>query len=268
MVGRILAAGAFALASIAAAAPPANPVAGIVREPDRTLRSVYGFSSNLINGGPLPIKGVLAAAFSSHAGLILTSGSLDFVKLDGTVVGSYATEELHPVLGVAAGASQHAVAWLPSEEKFVRWSGAQFTAIPLNFAQLPGPIVALQVNRGDSVDLWTKAQTADVQHFRLSLPDGALSPLEAVTGVDSSVAVLNGALVFADSGNLRVQLPAGTTRTLPFPFSDLTLEAASDHWLHIASASTRRQWMLHVDASGAALSELPPAAPLAAEVAQ
>ena len=267
MVGRLLVAGAFALVSIAAAAPPANPIAGIVREPDQTLRSVYGFSSNLIVGARLPLKGALAASFSSDSGLVLSTGSLKFIKIDGNVIGSYATEELHPVIGIADGDSQ-AAAWLPSEEKLVRWSGSQVAAFPLSAAKLPGPIIALQANSTDSIDLWVNTQTSAVQHFRLSLPDGALSPLETVTGVSSSVAVVSGSLISADSGNLRIQSPGGTVRSLPFPFSDLTLEPASDHWIHIVSASTRRQWMLHVDASGTSLSELPAIAPLAAEVTQ
>lgn len=268
MVRKILVAGAFALASVAAAAPPANPFAGVVREPDQTLRSVYGFSSNLINGAPLPLKDVLAASFSSAAGIILTSGSLELVKIDGTILGSYATEELHPVLGVADGDSTTAAAWLPSEEKFVRWSGVQFIATPLSSANLPGPIVALQVNSASSLDLWVNTQASAVQHFRLSLRDGSLVPLETTTGVESSVAAHNGTLVSADSGNLRIQSPGGTVRSLPFPFSDLTFESASDHWIHIISASARRQWMLHVGASGVSLSELPAAAPLATEVGQ
>jgi hypothetical protein len=266
MVGKILVVGAFALAAVAVAAPPANPFAGVVREPDQTLRSIYGFSSNLINGAPLSLKGVVAATFSSDAGLVLTTGLLEFVKVDGTVVGSYATEELHPVLGVGAGPSQPAVAWLPSEEKFVRWTGAQFAAISFSAAKLPGPIAALQVNSADSVDLWVNAQTSAVQHFRLSLRDGALSPLETVTGLDANVAVISGSLISAGSGNLRIQSPDGTVRSLPFPFSDVTFETASDRWIHIISASVRRQWMLHVDASGASLSELPTIAPLASEV--
>jgi hypothetical protein len=267
MVGRLLVAGAFVLVSIAVAAPPVNPFAGIVREPDQTLRSVYGFSLNLVNGAPLPLRDVATASFASDAGLVLVPGSLEFIKIDGSVVGSYATKELHPVLGVA-GDSQTAAAWLPGEEKLVRWSGSQFSVFPLSSAKLPGPVVALQIAIIDSVDLWVKAQSSAVQHFRLSLPDGALSPLETVTGLDSNVAVISGSLIFADSGNLRIQSPDGTVRSLPFPFSDLTFESASDHWVHIISVSPLRQWMLHIDASGASLSELPAVAPPAAEVAQ
>lgn len=268
MVGRLLVAGALALVSIAAAAPPANPIAGVVREPDGTLRSVYGFSSNLINGARLPLKDALAASFSSDSGLVLTPGALKFVKIDGTVTGSYATEELHPVLAIAAGDSQTAAAWLPSEEKLVLWSGSQVTVLPLGSANLPGPVVALQVDNANSVDFWTKAQASAVQHFRLSLHDSALAPLETVTGIASNLAVVSGSLLSADSGNLRIQSFDGTVRSLRFPYSDLTFEPASDHWVHIVSDSGRRQWMLHVDASGASLSELPAVAALAAEVAQ
>lgn len=266
MVGKILMAGAFALASLAAA-PPANPFAGVVREPDQTLHLVHGFSSNFIIGAPLPIKDVAAASFSSNAGLVLTPGLLEFVGIDGTVLGSYATKELHPVLGVAND-SRTAVAWLPAEEKLARWIGAQFTLIPLSAAKLPGSIVALQVNSADSVDLWTEAQTSAIQHFRLSLRDGEPSPLETVTGASSNIAVVNRSLVFSDSGNLKIQFPDGSVRSLPLPFSDLTFEAASDHWIHIISASARRQWMLYVEASGASLSELPIPAPLVTEVTQ
>jgi hypothetical protein len=268
MVGRLLVAGAFALAFIAVAAPPVNPFAGIVREPDQTLRPVYGFSSNLVNGAALPVRDVVTASFASNAGLVLVPGSLEFVKIDGSVVGSYATKERHPVLGVAAGNLQTAVAWLPGEEKLVRWSGSQFSVFPLSSAQLPGLIVALQVNSIDGVDLWTRAQAAAIQHFRLSLHDGALSPLETITGVDPNIAIVNGSIVFADAGNLRIQSIGGVVRSLPFPFSDLTFESASDHWIHIVSTSARRQWMLYVDASGASISELPAVAPLVAEVTQ
>jgi hypothetical protein len=163
----------------------------------------------------------MTASFSSDAGLVLVPGSLEFVKIDGSIISSYATEELHPVLGIAAGDLQTAAAWLPSEEKLIRLSSSQVSVFPLSAAKLPGPIVALKIASPNSVDLWTKAQASAVQRFRLSLSSGALSPLETVTGIASNIAVINGSLLSADSGNLRIQSPGGTVRSLPFPFSDL-----------------------------------------------
>jgi hypothetical protein len=252
----LLCAGLAACAAIAVSAPPTTPKAGIVREPDGTLRPVYGFSANLINGRPLPLRDVLAASFSDDAGLVLTSGALKLVGVDGSEWGSYSTTESHAVLGIA-DRPETAIAWLPGEQKFVWWTSSAFSALPFDSAQLPGPIVALEASVPGSVDVWTSSQAVAVQHLRVSLATGRISPLESTAGVGSKVLVADSILIFHDTEGLEVRSSAVRTRTLPLPLSDLTFEKASTHWIHISSISTGRQWMLHLAGADATLSEIP-----------
>jgi hypothetical protein len=244
-------------------APLGTPLAGIVREPDHTLRSVYGVAANLITGHPLPLRDVEAASFSDEAGIVLSSGAVKLVNLDGTERASYPTAESQPVLSIAQG-PETAVAWLPGEQKLIRWTRAGFIPVPVEPSRLAGPIVQMQMTAPAALDLWLRIQTDTIQHVRVSLANGAITPLETTAGISSPVSVAGPSLLFYDSAGHEIQSSPAPTHALPLNLSTaelpgLTFENASSNWIHISSASTGRQWMLHFGAPGVSLCALPAA---------
>lgn len=108
--------------------PVAGPLIGVVHCSDGSLRDIYGLPANLLYGAPLG-RGVDAAAFSSAAGLVLRSGQIEYLGTDGTVLSAYATDEPNPLLAVSpVGAVKTsgfavAMAWLPSSNLLLTWSG-------------------------------------------------------------------------------------------------------------------------------------------------
>lgn len=254
----LLFAGLVVRIATAASEHPTPPSAGVIREPDRRLHLVYGFSGNLINGHSLALRDVSASSFSDTAGLVLASGSLKLVGLEGAGLGgTYSTRETQPLLSII-DQPETAIAWLPGEQKFVSWTGSVFTAVPFDASQLPGPIVALQsLVPGAVVDIWVSAQGSDTQHLRISLPSGFVTPLET-TASSGRVAFVDGAtLIFRTAEGLEVRSRGGASRTFAMPAGDLTFEKASAHWVHILSANPRREWMIYLNDTDAALSELP-----------
>ncbi len=271
MTKQILCAGVLALAVQAcsaqtSAAPLGMPVAGIVREPDHTLRPVYGVAGNLIAGQPLALRDVEAASFSDQAGIVLSSGVVRLIDLDGTERASYPTAESQPVLSISQG-PETAVAWLPSEQKLIRWTSAGFVSLPVEASQLAGPIVALQMSGPAAVDFWLRVQADGIQHVRVSLVTGAMVALETTTSISSAFSVAGGSLIFYDSAGLEIESSPAQTHALPLNLSaaelaGLTFERASSHWIHIASVSAARQWMLRIGAPGPSLCALPAAVSL------
>lgn len=267
MTKQILCVGVLALAVQARSAqtssgPLGTPVVGIVREPDHTLRPVYGVAGNLITGQPLALRDVRAVSFSDEAGIVLSSGAVRLVNLDGTERSSYPTAESQPVLSISQG-PETAVAWLPSEQKLIRWASAGFVSLPVDASQLAGPIVALQMSAAASVDLWLRAQTDTIQHVRVSLPGGAIAPLETIA-VDSPIFVTGTALISYGADGLQIQSSPAQTHALPLNLSavelaGLTFERASSHWMHITSVLAGRQWMLRLGAPSPSLCVLPAA---------
>lgn len=245
-------------------APPlGTPLAGIVREPDHTLRPVYGVAGNLITGRPLPLQDVQAASFSDEAGIVLSSGAVKLVSLDGTEQTSYATAESQPVLGISQG-RETAIAWLPSELKLIHWTSAGFAPLPLDASRLAGPIVQIQMTAPGGVDVWLRIQTDSIQHVRVSVTNGAITPLETTAASNSPVFIAGSALISYSSDGLDIQSSQVQSRVLPLNLSEkesssLTFESASTRWVQIASSFSGRQWMLYLGASSASLCALPAA---------
>jgi hypothetical protein len=266
MIKQILSIGLLVLAVQAYSAqagpvPLGAPLAGIVREPDRTLRPVYGVAGNLITGQPLPLVDVVAASFSDKAGIVLSSGAIKLINLDGTEQASYSTAESNPVLGISQG-PETAIAWLPSEEKLIHWTSAGFVAAQIDASRFAGPVVQVEMIVPAAVDLWLSIQSDSIQHIRVSLSSGAVTPLETVTGVNLPILVAGSSLIFYDTEGLEIQSSQRQSRALPLNLSQteragLTFESASATWIHISSSSSARQWMLHLGASGPSLCALP-----------
>jgi hypothetical protein len=261
MLKHIVCAAGMALATIAAPLPLRAPQIGVIRDTAHNLRPVYGFSGNLITGDPLPVKDVLAASFSNEAGIVLTPGALKVVSVAGAERGSYPTQEVQPVLGIASSADT-AAAWLPSEGKLIRWNGSTFTELPVSASDVPGPVVGIEMTDRDSIDLFISTQTDAIETFRLSLKTGATSRVAAYAGASGQAVPAGQAVVFPAAAGLQVASGVRPVESIALPDSHLTLEKAAPNWIHVTSPVDHRDWMLHVDHAHPTLSELPPVQPL------
>jgi hypothetical protein len=261
MLKHIVCAAGMALAAIAAPLPLRAPQVGVIRDAAHNLRPVYGFSGNLIPGDPLPIRDVLAASFSNDAGIVLTPGAIKVVTATGIERGSYPTGEVQPVLGIAAAADT-AAAWLPSEERIIRWDGSAFRELPVSASDVPGPVVGIEMTDRDSIDLFIGTQQDAVETFRLSLKTGATNRLSAYAGVSGPAIAAGKAVVFPSADGLQVVSGVRPVESIALHDSQLTIEKAAPDWVHVTSQATRRDWMLHIDRAHPTLSELPAVEPL------
>lgn len=263
MLKQIACAASIALAAISAPLPLRAPQVGIIRDAAHNLRPVYGFSGNLITGEPLPPRDVLAASFSDQAGIVLTPGAVKLLSIDGEERGAYATTEAEPVLSIA-GPAETAIAWLPSENKLVRWTGRAFSEVPVNTSEIPGPVMGLEMRRADSIDLFVKSQSDSVDALRISLKGGAISRVATYADAYGQAVAAGQAVVFSGPGGLHISSDLRPVDPIVLPDSQVKLEKSSSGWIHVSSSDGNRDWMLRVDGVHPVLSELPAVQPLRA----
>ena len=167
------------------------PRIGVVREPDGSVRPLLGLPANLIVGEPLSIDPALAAAFSDQAGLLLFSGRLELISLDGTVISSYPTGDTTAILDIADGPDT-ALAWLPSAGKLVRWDGRRFMDSAFDASRLGGSIRAVRLL--DSAHAELLVDYADtLERIYISIADGLPVRSETLRGAGESALRLEGA---------------------------------------------------------------------------
>ena len=113
-----------------------TPRVGMVRYADGSVWTVNGLKANFVLGMRL-LTSVNAASFSDSGGLIAIPGEVDLVRLDGSVIGRYPTDEPRPVLDIS-GDLASAIIWLPSKHTQVHWNGSSFVVTE---ADVPDPAI-------------------------------------------------------------------------------------------------------------------------------
>jgi hypothetical protein len=252
---------AVAVVARAASMPPQAPQAGIVREADGSLRPLFGLPGNLIRGGPLPAEGVIAASFSNEAGLVLIPGALKLLGVDGTEEGLYKTGEGEAILSVS-GQADTAIAWMPSDRMLIRWETGRFKTTSLESFPLPGPVIDVQVQSSDAIDLLVRAEPAAFERLQLSMPDRRITATRTYTGITGSALMQGSSLVYQNASMINTESDSGSVNMVPAPEPDLTFARAASGWVHAKSESTHREWMLHLEGSRLTLTEIPAVQPL------
>jgi hypothetical protein len=100
------------------------PHIGLVRYADGSVWAVNGLKANFVLGKRL-MSGVTAASFSDAGGLVAFPGEVDLIRLDGSVVGSYKTDEGQPVLDISGGLATARI-YLLSTRTMLHWNGSSF----------------------------------------------------------------------------------------------------------------------------------------------
>ncbi len=129
------------------------PRIGLVRYADGSVWAVNGLKANFVLGTRL-LTGVTAASFSDAGGLVAIPGEIDLIRLDGSVVGRYRTDEPQPVLDIS-GELSSATVYLPSTHTALHWNGTSFDATN---DQIPDPVF-----RQGSFHLFSDGQGLEVQ---------------------------------------------------------------------------------------------------------
>lgn len=247
--------GLMAAAAMVACAGPRTPRAATIREPDGTLRPVWGLPANLVTGDALPVGRVQAAAFSGSAGIVLSHGAVRVLTLDGVELGAYITAEVKPVLSIL-GDPNTAVAWLPSEGKLIRWNGSGFVATAIEPAALPGPVIDVYLKSGKQIQFLLGSTSNSLTRAAGGLKEGPVVNESSIPNAGSNAIQMGLSLLFQDARGLEIESPNGAMKTLPMRESDLVYERAGMNCIHVMSMHGR-QWLLHIDSAEPALSEIP-----------
>jgi hypothetical protein len=234
------------------------PKVGVVRFPDGGLRTVLGLDSNFIVNREVIAKAD-ADSFSDQGGLLAKNGRIQLLGPDLKVVAEYDSGESAPLLNID-GDLRTAIAWLPTERALLYWDGKSFALAQTN-DQLLSHVLALRVGNSKTAKLLILEQGGAVSSATVSLESGNLLALNFLPGVQRSVFEQHSFLLFQDRDGLEIQAPDGKVRTIPISVPDLSFERISSDWLHLTSPSAKQDWLLHLNRSTLAISQLP-AAPM------
>ena len=231
------------------------PKIGLARYADHTVHAIYGLPFNFVLG-KLAFAAADAISFSDSAGLVSRAGNIQLIAHDGSVIGEYNSAETAPVLNVDRDLKT-AIAWLPSRHALLHWNGTCFELSPVTDADLTGTVTSLRLENSQTASLLITGNNGDVFEASVSLETGNLISLNLLPGVRGSAFRQDSFLIFEDQQGLEIESPNGSIRSLPLAAADLTFERMSSDWLHLSSASARRDWALHLNATSLSLSQLP-----------
>jgi hypothetical protein len=231
------------------------PELGIVRYADNTVRPIYGVEANLIVGKQLfPFAD--AVSFSEFGGLVAAKGHIRLISRRGSLIREYYTNERKPLLNVD-GALTTAIAYLPSREALLHWSGKSFVLTQLDAGSFPGTPTSVQMHGAHSARLLATTAHGTVSEITISLDTGQLTSVKFLPGIRGPAFLQQSFVLFRDKQGLEIEAPDGNRRTVSVPSRDFTVERMSSDWLHLTSPSTQQSWVLHLNSSALQLSEMP-----------
>ncbi len=152
------------------------PRIGLVHYADGSVWTMNGLKANFVLGTRL-FTAVNAASFSDSGGLIAVPGEIDLVRLDGSVIGRYQTDEQQPVLDISGGLTS-ATVLLPSKHTQIRWNGSSFVA---TYADVSDPVFHQK----------TFTLFADTNGFEVQAADGTTRTLP-ISATDVKIERMSG----------------------------------------------------------------------------
>lgn len=231
------------------------PQLGIVRYADNTVRPIYGVQENLIVGKQtFPFAD--AVSFSDSGGLVAVKGHIQLISRRGSVLSEYYANERKPLLDID-GALTTAIAYLPSRDALLHWSGKSFILTQLEKGSFSGMATSVQMQGARAARLLATTARGNVSEITISLDTGQLTSEKFLPGIRGPAFLQQSFVLFLDKEGLEVEAPNGNRRTLSLPSRDFTVERMSSGWLHLTSPSTKQCWVLHLNSAVLQLSELP-----------
>ena len=231
-----------------------TPKVGVVRYADHSVHTIFGLDRNLIVSSE-PLASADAASFSDFGGLLAKGGHIELVGADFKIVAEYDSGESAPLVNMD-GDLTTAIAWLPVQNALLRWNGTSFVLTEVH-SSLLSHVTSVRVENPNEASLLVMESGGGVSAATVSLQTGDLMALHLLAGVTGPAFAQHSFVVFHDQTGLEIVSSNGAVRTLPLAATDLTFERVSSDWVHLVSAATKRDWMLHLNDSALELSELP-----------
>lgn len=228
------------------------PQIGVIRCSDGSVRSVYGLAANFILAAK-PLATADAVSFSDRAGLIALNGAIELVQPNGALLGKYESHETKPILNVDGDAGS-AIAWLPSENAVLCWTGSNFRLYSI--APLEGRVTTLRASAPDRAQLLILNGDGSSSRATVILSTGELLTLDIVPATSGPAFAQQTAILSRGANGLVVDTASGLRQSLPVP-NDVVVERMSSEWLHLSSAGTNRNWALHMAGAQVELFVLP-----------
>ncbi len=230
------------------------PKIGMVRYSDSSVHGVLGLFNNFIVSRE--VLGLAdAISFSDEGGLLAKNGHIQLLAADGKPLAEFESGESAPVLNVD-GDLTTAIAWLPTRHSLLHWNGKSFALIETN-SPLLSRVTAVRAESAEVATLLVLEDGGTVSAATVSLESGNLLALNLLPGVQGTALEQHSFFLFEDEAGLEIQGPNSAVRTIPIHAPDLTFERVSSDWLHLASPSTKQDWLLHLNRSTLAISQLP-----------
>ncbi len=233
------------------------PRVGFARYSDNSVRAVFGIPSDFIVGGQV-LGFADAISFSNSGGLVAKNGHVRLVGPDFSVIAEYDAGEAAPLLNMDGGLNS-AIAWLPLQHALLHWNGKSFVVTGVSEGALLTRVTSVRVQGQGLAKLLVVEPGGGVSEATISLATGDLVSLDLLPAVQGFAFQQHSFVIFHDGGGLEIASRTGALRTIALPANDLVLERMSPDWLHLSSASTKQDWILHLDSSTLELSELPSA---------
>jgi hypothetical protein len=197
-----------------------------------------------------------AVSFSDFGGLVAVKGHIKLISQRGSVIGEYYAKERKPLLDVQ-GALTTAIAYLPSREALLHWSGRSFVLTQLNAGTFSGTVTSVQMHGAHSARLLATTARGNVSEITIALDNGQLTSEKFLPGIRAPAFLQQSFVLFHDKEGLEVEAPNGNRRTLAFLSKDFTVERMSSDWLHLTSPTTNQSWAVHLNSTALQLSEMP-----------
>lgn len=232
------------------------PEVGVARYSDGSVHRVYGVEDALVVDAEA-IGAADAISFSDAGGLVSLQGHIRLIGPSFNVIAEYDSGEAAPLVNVD-GDLTTAIAWLPERRALVRWNGKSFVSTELNSPFL-ARVTAVRVENAKEAKLLLAEAGGVVSEAAISLETGNLISLNVLAAIRAPAFWQKAFVVFHDEHGLEIASSSGAVRTLPVAAADLTVERMSSDWLHLASVSAKRDWVLHLNERTVELSELPAA---------
>ncbi len=250
----------FLLASVCPAtwleAQVGAPKVGVARYSDNSVHAVFGVHDDFVISAQV-IGSAEAISFSDSGGLLAKNGRIQLIGPSSALVAEYESGESTPVLNVD-GDLTTAIAWLPERHALLHWNGKSFVLTDVA-SPLLGPVTSLRLENQATAQLLVTERGGIVSEATISLETGYLISLSVLPGVGGPAFRQHSFILFHDERGLEVASGSTVPRILPVSAADLTIERMSSDWLHLASASSKQNWILHLSNTALELSELPAA---------
>ncbi len=254
MKGLVASVAIVAALSGCASAQIKPPVVGFVRTVSGEVLPVRGVHANLTYGTPIATQAE-AASFSDQYGLISKTGQILLMKVDGTLIGRWQTDETNPILSLDPD-NGSAAAWLPGQGTLLHWRAGRFEVSPSVALDPKSHVTSLRVAAGNA-ELQVLNEGGTASTVVVDLETGMIRSTAAHPGIRGPVLAIDGSLLFLDEHRWAFETPDGSRRYISIDKDDLRFTRMSNDWFHITSPGSSQEWALHLTQTQLELSELP-----------